>query len=70
MDVRKASDNERIFTIVAGVIGIILGLYLIRPSKRGEILDLWKTKWSCSVVKSKGRTFALPSGESETTTHS
>ena len=53
-------------TIVAGVIGIILGLYLIRPSKRGEILDLWKTKWSCSVVKSKGRTFALPSGESET----
>ena len=33
-------------TIVAGVIGIILGLYLIRPSKRAEIVDLWKTKWS------------------------
>ena len=33
-------------TIVAGVLGIILGLYLIRPSKRAEIVDLWKTKWS------------------------
>ena len=33
-------------TIVAGVIGIILGLYLIRPSKRAEIVDLWKAKWS------------------------
>ena len=33
-------------TIVAGVIGIFLGLYLIRPSKRSEIVDLWKAKWS------------------------
>ena len=31
-------------TIVAGVVGIILGLYLIRPSKRAEIVDLWKAK--------------------------
>lgn len=33
-------------TVVAGVIAVILGLYLIRPSKRGEIVDLWKAKWS------------------------
>ena len=35
-------------TIVAGVVGIILGLYLIRPSKRAEIVDLWKAKWISS----------------------
>ncbi|MBR5407770.1 MAG: CPBP family intramembrane metalloprotease [Lachnospiraceae bacterium] len=35
-------------TIVDGVVGIILGLYLIRPSKRAEIVDLWKAKWISS----------------------
>ena len=33
-------------TIVAGVVGIGLGLYLIRPSKRAEIVEIWKNKWS------------------------
>ncbi len=33
-------------TIVAGVIGGVLGLYLIRPSKRGEIVELWIKKWT------------------------
>lgn len=33
-------------TIIAGIIGIVLGLYLIRPSKRSEIVELWKDKWS------------------------
>ena len=33
-------------TIVGGTVGIILGLYLIRPSKRAEIVDTWKNKWS------------------------
>ncbi len=33
-------------TIIAGVIGVFWGLYLIRPSKRGDIVDLWKAKWS------------------------
>lgn len=33
-------------TIIAGIIGIALGLYLIRPSKRAEIVELWKGKWS------------------------
>ncbi len=33
-------------TIIAGIVGIIWGLYLIRPSKRAEIADLWKNKWS------------------------
>ncbi|MCR5507191.1 MAG: hypothetical protein K6F34_00745 [Lachnospiraceae bacterium] len=34
----------------ARVIGIILGLYLIRPSKRAEIVELWKAKWSIPEV--------------------
>ena len=33
-------------TIVAGVAGIACGLYLIRPSKRAEIVALWKDKWT------------------------
>lgn len=33
-------------TIAAGIIGIVWGLYLIRPSKRAEIVELWKSKWS------------------------
>ena len=33
-------------TVVGGTVGIILGLYLIRPSKRAEVVELWKSKWS------------------------
>lgn len=32
-------------TIVAGALGFVLGLYLVRPSKRGEIIKLWREKW-------------------------
>ena len=32
-------------TIAAGVAGIGCGLYLIRPSRRAEIVALWKDKW-------------------------
>ncbi len=34
-------------TIIAGAIGIFWGLYLVRSSKRPEIVELWKSKWSC-----------------------
>ena len=33
-------------TIIAGILGIFWGLYLIRPSKRAQIVELWKNKWS------------------------
>ena len=36
-------------TIIAGTIGIFWGLYLIRPAKRSEIVELWKSKWSAEV---------------------
>ena len=32
-------------TIAAGFLGGIWGLYLIRSSKRAEILSLWNSKW-------------------------
>ncbi len=32
-------------TVAAGLAGCIWGLYLIRPSKRGGIVELWKGKW-------------------------
>ena len=33
-------------TVSAGVLGAIWGLYLIRSSKRTEIVEIWKKKWS------------------------
>ena len=33
-------------TINAGAAGIFWGLYLVRPAKRSEIVELWKSKWS------------------------
>lgn len=33
-------------TIIAGAAGIFWGLYLVRPAKRPEIVELWKSKWS------------------------
>ncbi|MCR5728492.1 MAG: CPBP family intramembrane metalloprotease [Lachnospiraceae bacterium] len=33
-------------TIIAGAAGILWGLYLIRPSKRASIAELWKNKWT------------------------
>ena len=32
-------------TIAAGVVGLVIGLYLIRPAKRAEIVRLWQDKW-------------------------
>ena len=31
---------------IAGAAGIFWGLYLVRPAKRPEIVELWKNKWS------------------------
>ncbi len=33
-------------TIIAGAAGIFWGLYLVRPAKRPEIVELWKNKWN------------------------
>ena len=33
-------------SIAAGALGLFWGLYLVRSSKRQEIVELWKEKWS------------------------
>ena len=33
-------------TILAGAVGIVVGLYLVRPAKREEIVELWKSKFA------------------------
>ncbi len=33
-------------TIIAGAVGFFWGLYLVRPAKRPEIVEIWKNKWS------------------------
>lgn len=33
-------------TIIAGAVGFFWGLYLVRPAKRLEIVEIWKNKWS------------------------
>ena len=33
----------------AGAAGIFWGLYLVRPAKRSEIVELWKSKWSAKT---------------------
>ena len=44
--VMSAVGKGDIITFVAGAAGCIWGLYLIRPSKRGAIVSLWKNKWN------------------------
>ena len=36
-------------TIIAGAAGSFWGLYLVRPAKRSEIVELWKSKWSAKT---------------------
>ena len=44
-------DASLIFDIVASILMIAYGVYLIRKSKRPDIIELWKDKWSKDTME-------------------
>ena len=40
------STYDHITCIIAGVVGIVIGAFLIRKSVRADIVEVWKERWN------------------------
>lgn len=38
--------NTRITSIIIGIVGAVVGTYLIRKAVRSDIVTVWKERWS------------------------
>ncbi|MBO4637078.1 MAG: hypothetical protein J5685_08020 [Clostridiales bacterium] len=50
--VSASGAGTSVGAVAAAVVAFFWGLYLIRKSKRQEIIDLWNGKWKTAVTES------------------
>lgn len=47
----EISTFDAVASIILGVVATVLGLYLVRKSVRGQIVEIWKERWSVEDVE-------------------